>query len=58
MFAAMRRVYAALGDSPAAERITARQRTIWDEWTRKLPGNAYVERRRREIEASATSAAH
>lgn len=56
LFADMRKTYTALGDREAAARLSARQRAIWDEWTRKLPGNAYVERRRRELEEAPSTA--
>lgn len=52
LFAAMREPYLALGDQASADRLAARQRALWDDWSRRLPGNAYVERRRRAMEAN------
>ena len=49
LFGQMRKTYLALGDPASAAKMAARQRALWDEWSRKLPRNAYVERRRREV---------
>ncbi|BDC50769.1 hypothetical protein F183_A30850 [Bryobacterales bacterium F-183] len=53
----MFQAYLALKDQASADRVAAKARAIWDQWSRKLPGNVYVERRRREMETVLSQAA-